>query len=133
LKKMKILVVDDEEIVLNSCQRVLCAEGFEVILMDSAERVPEIIGEENPVLLLVDIKMPGGSGFSLMEEIRGKKPDLPVVIMSGYSTPATISEAVKKGAAGFLPKPFTPDELIDIIRQAISGEKGEVKGEKADR
>lgn len=123
MSNMKILVVDDEGIILDSCQRVLCAEGFEVILLNSAERVLDVIVEETPALLLVDIKMPGGNGFSLMQEVKERMPGLPVVVMSGYSTPGTISEAVKKGAAGFISKPFTPDELVEVIRQAIPEKK----------
>jgi DNA-binding NtrC family response regulator len=129
---MKILVVDDEEIVLGSCQRVLSAEGFDVILSNSADSALEILKTENPELLLVDVKMPGRDGLSLVAELKEKSPGIAIIVMSGYPTPATISQAVKKGAACLIPKPFTPDELIGIIRQVILEKTKDVKNENSD-
>ena len=116
---VKIIVVDDEKIVLDCCRRVLIEEGFEVILLNSAAGAQDVIETENPVLVLIDVKMPIRDGLSLMEEIAEKMPELPIIAMSGYPTTETISEAAKKGAARFIPKPFTPDELIETIRQVI--------------
>ena len=115
----KIIVVDDEKIVLDCCGRVLIEEGFEVILLNSAAGAQDVIETENPVLVLIDVKIPIRDGLSLMEEIAEKMPALPIIAMSGYPTPETISEAAKKGATRFIPKPFTPDELIETIRQVI--------------
>ena len=129
---MKILVVDDEEIVLGSCQRVLSAEGFDVILSNSADSALDILKTENPELLLVDVKMPGRDGLSLVAELKEKSPGIAIIVMSGYPTPATISQVVKNGAACFIPKPFTPDELIGIIRQVIPEKTKDVKNENSD-
>ena len=120
---MKILVVDDERIVLDSCQKVLEAEGFEVYLVLSANRALETMKKEGFGLLLIDIKMPKHDGMYLMREVKKKWPDIPIIVMSGYPTTNTIEEAVKMEAAAFVAKPFTPDELLETIRQVIQKEK----------
>ena len=120
---MKILVVDDERIVLDSCQKVLGAEGFEVSLVLSANGALEAMKNVSFGLLLVDIKMPQHDGMYLMREVKKKWPDIPIIVMSGYPTTNTIEEAVKMEAAAFVAKPFTPDELLETIRQVIQKEK----------
>ena len=69
---MKILVVDDENIVLESCRRVLEAEGFEILLVESVNRAIKIIEDDDPALLLVDAKMPEHDGMYLMQEVKKK-------------------------------------------------------------
>jgi DNA-binding NtrC family response regulator len=120
---MKILVVDDERIVLDSCQRVLEAEGFEVSLVPSASAALETMKKKGFGLLLVDIKMPEHDGMYLIREVKKKFPDIPIIVMSGYPTTDTIEEAVKMQAAAFIAKPFTPDEILEIIRQVIQKEE----------
>jgi DNA-binding NtrC family response regulator len=120
---MKILVVDDERIVLDSCQRVLEADGFEVCLVPSADRAMEAMKKKGFGLLLVDIKMPEHDGMYLMREVKKEWPDIPIIVMSGYPTTDTIEEAVKMQAAAFIAKPFTPDELMETIRQVIQKEE----------
>ena len=116
---MKILVVDDEGIVLASCKRILAPEGFEVSLAESADEALAIIEEETPALLLLDIKMPIHDGIYLMNELKAGGKHIPVIVISGYSTDETIKEAYMMGANRFLPKPFTPDELLEAVRQVI--------------
>lgn len=119
---MKILVVDDEGIILNSCQKVLEAEGFEVVTVPSAQKALMALEREDFSLLLIDVKMPEHDGMYLMEEAKKKWAEIPMIVMSGYDTTDTIEEAIQKGAATFIPKPFTPDELIEVVRQVIKKE-----------
>jgi len=121
--KMKILVVDDERIVLDSCQKVLEADGFEVYLVPSANKALQAMKKEGFGLLLVDIKMPEHDGLYLMREVKKKWPDMPIIVMSGYPTTNTIEGAVKMEAAAFIAKPFTPDELLETIRHIIQKEE----------
>jgi DNA-binding response OmpR family regulator len=114
---MKLLVVDDEGIVLESCRRVLELEGFAVSLAKSADEALELIDKEQFSLLLMDLKMPVHDGIYLMRELKNRKKDIPIIVMSGYSTKETIAEADMMGANLFLPKPFTPDELLEAIRE----------------
>jgi DNA-binding NtrC family response regulator len=116
---MKILVVDDDAIVIKSCKRILEAEGFEVLTVPSADEALEMIRKYDFDLLLLDVKMPKHDGMFLMREIKKDLPDAPIIVMSGYPTPETIADVLKLGATQFIPKPFKPDELVKLIRQVI--------------
>jgi DNA-binding NtrC family response regulator len=129
MNTMKILVVDDEDIVLESCQAVFELEGFEVVLVPSADKAMEAVKNEDFALLLIDVKMPKKDGMYLMGKVKKQWPDVPIIVMSGYYTPQTIKEAIKMGAATFIAKPFEPDELVKTVRQIIEKEKHHGKKE----
>ena len=116
---MKILVVDDDAIVVKSCKRILEAEGFEVITVPSADDALETVKKCDFDLLLIDVKMPKHDGLFLMREIKKYWPDIPIIVMSGYPTPETIADVLKLGATRFIPKPFRPDELTKSVRQVL--------------
>ena len=125
---MKILVVDDEDIVLESCQAVFELEGFEALFVPSADKALEAMKNNGFDLLLIDVKMPKKDGMYLMREIKDQWPDIPIIVMSGYYTAETIQESIKMGAATFIAKPFEPDELVKMVRQVV--EKEEPHGKK---
>jgi DNA-binding NtrC family response regulator len=129
MNTMKILVVDDEDIVLESCQAVFELEGFEPVLVPSADKALEAMKNENFALLLIDVKMPKRDGMYLMEKIKEQWPDIPMIVMSGYYTAETINDAIKMGAVTFIAKPFEPDELVETVRQAIEKEERHGKEE----
>jgi len=116
---MKILVVDDDAIVVKSCKRILEAEGFEVLTVPSADEALETIKKYDFDLLLIDVKMPKHDGMFLMREIKKDLPEIPIIVMSGYPTPETVADVLELGATQFIPKPFRPDELIKTIHQVI--------------
>jgi DNA-binding NtrC family response regulator len=120
---MKIMVIDDEGIVLESCRRVLEPEGYELMLARSADEALAVVDVEMPSLILLDLKMPVHDGIYFMKTLKERGVDVPVVVMTGYSTVETMQEADEMGASRFLPKPFTPDELIETVRQVLK--KGE--------
>jgi DNA-binding NtrC family response regulator len=113
---MRVLVVDDEAIVLKSCQAVLEAEGWDVSLAGSVAAALAVIDAAPPALLLVDVKMPVQDGMHLMRCLKQRESGSPVVIRSRHSTAETIREAEDLGAVAFLSKPFTPDELAATMR-----------------
>ena len=119
---MKVLVVDDEGIVLESCRRTLEPEGYEVLLVKSADEALQAIEAERSSLLLLDLKMPVHDGVYLMEKLQKSQIDIPIIVMTGFSTVETMQEIDKMGVSRFLPKPFTPDELLDAVRQVIDKE-----------
>lgn len=125
---MKVLVVDDEAIVLKSCRLVLEAEGCEVIAAASVDEALAILEQHIPDLLLIDVKMPIHNGMYLMRQVKEKRPGIPIIVMSGYATSETIREAEDLGAATFLPKPFTPDELADTLKTVLAKGKRQPKG-----
>jgi len=116
---MKILVVDDDAIVIKSCRRILEAEGFEVMTVPGADEALENVKRYDFDLLLMDVKMPKHDGIFLMREIKKNWPDMPIIVMSGYPTPETIADVFKLGATQFIPKPFRPDELMKVVRQVL--------------
>ena len=116
---MKILVVDDDAIVIKSCKRILEAEGLEVSTVPSADEALEMIKKYEFDLLLIDVKMPKHDGMFLMREILKVIPEMPIIVMSGYPTPETVSDVLKLGATQFIPKPFRPDELVKTIRPVL--------------
>jgi DNA-binding NtrC family response regulator len=119
-RTVKALIVDDDQIVLDSCRRVLEAEGFEVSLVPGAEKALEVLGKNSAFdLLLIDVKMPGKDGMYLIRKVKGSWPAISIILMSGYPTMETIAEGLHLGAAKFIAKPFTPDELIEIVHQVL--------------
>lgn len=115
---MKILVVDDENIVLDSCRKILGSDGFTVEPVSNVDDALAALEKERFSLLLIDIKMPGHDGLYLMKLLRERGLVIPIVVMSGYTTAETMDMARNMGATAFLPKPFTPDELLVTVRQA---------------
>jgi DNA-binding NtrC family response regulator len=127
---MKILVVDDESIVLESCKRVL--EGrFEVISASSVDAALEVMRREPIGMILLDIKMPGKDGMSLLRMVKEKWPTIPVMVMSGYSTMETVDQVSKTEAATFIAKPFTPDELVEAVANVINRRERHGKNESS--
>jgi DNA-binding NtrC family response regulator len=118
---MKILVVDDEGIVLESCRRVL-VDRFEVITASSADTALDVLRREPVEMILLDIKMPGKDGMSLLKEVKEKWPNIPVIVMSGYATTETVEQVSRTEAATFIAKPFTPDELVEVVAKVIGKE-----------
>lgn len=128
MKSKNILVLDDDRIVLESCKRVLESEGFKVTLVSNVKEAVDLLEEGYFDLMVMDVKMPEHDGMYLLEKIKEKWPldvwsELPVVVMSGYPTPDTISESLVRGARAFLEKPFTPDELIFSVQKSLKRSK----------
>lgn len=119
----KILVIDDEEIVLDSCRQILGGESYWVGTAGDALTGLQLLRETNPDLVFVDLKMPGMSGFEALEEIRKVDPTIVTIVITGYATVESAVEAMKKGAYDFLPKPFTPDEFRLITARGMEKRK----------
>jgi len=114
-----ILVVDDEKNYLVVLETLLRSEGYEVITADNAKDALEIVLESDVDLVLTDMKMPGISGMELLETIKRRKPDIPVIMMTAYGTIEMAVEAMKKNAYDYITKPFKNEELKRTIRKAI--------------
>lgn len=116
---MSILVVDDDRVVLDSCRRILQSEGYTVVLTSSATQAVARLEAQAFELLVVDVIMPEYDGIYLIGTVRKTQPNLPILVMSGYPTPETISSGLNAGATHFIAKPFTPDELLAAVRRAL--------------
>ena len=115
---MKVLIVDDDTIVLESCKRILELEGIEVTLTSSAHEALELLAGKSYDAMLVDVIMPEYDGIYLMGSVRKQWPDMPVIVMSGYPTPEVMARGRHAGAFYFRAKPFDPDELLDAVHAA---------------
>jgi len=118
-KKYKILIIDDEEVVLDSCTMILEGSGYEVITANNGEHGLIQISEKHPDLVFVDLKMPGISGFEVLDKTRELDPNIVTIVITGFATVDSAVEAMKNGAYDFLPKPFTPDEFRLILQRGI--------------
>jgi YesN/AraC family two-component response regulator len=117
--KAKILVIDDEIIVHESCTRILTPKGYGIHCAYTAQEGFAKIGEEPYDLVIIDLQMPGITGIEALKKIKADNPDIGVIMITGYPTPETAVEAMKLGAFDYLPKPFTPDELCAVVSKAL--------------
>ncbi|HEX9912576.1 MAG TPA: sigma-54 dependent transcriptional regulator [candidate division Zixibacteria bacterium] len=123
MAKGNILVVDDEVVICKSIQRILSPEGYEVKTALSGEEALEKISQESFDIVITDLKMPGMDGMELLAKIKEKDPEIIVIIITGYSTVQTAVQAMKMGALDYIPKPFTPEELIVVVEKALEKKK----------
>ena len=119
LAEQTILVVDDEDRVRESVREVLSDEGYRVVDTADVTRVLDIIEEEKPGLILLDIWMPQADGIGLLKEIKNKEPELNVVMISGHGNIHTAVTATKFGAFDFLEKPLSLEGLLLTVRRAL--------------
>jgi DNA-binding NtrC family response regulator len=117
--KAKILVVDDEEIVLKSCRKILEGGGHQAFTALSGQEAFDLLDKEPIDIVITDIKMPGMDGMEVLERIKEKYPDLLVIMITGYSTVQSAVQAMKLGAFDYIPKPFTPDEVLVVVEKAL--------------
>lgn len=113
----RILIVEDEEKLRRVLSLQLESAGYEVETAGSAEAALRMSDRAN--LVLTDLRLPAMDGLSLLEAIQRQNPRLPVVVMTAFGTVEIAVEAMKKGAADFLPKPFSMDHLMAVVRKAL--------------
>ena len=115
----RMLIIDDEDVILESCRRIFSAEGFQVSCTTSPPEGLRLIADSSFDVILCDWKMPGFDGMDVLEELERRSPHSAVVMISGYPTPARETEALKRGAMDYVAKPFTPGEIVEAVRKAI--------------
>ena len=123
MKRLRVLAIDDEAIVLESVRRVLA--DFEVDLAQSSRQGLEWGMNRDYDLVLTDIRMPEIGGMRILRDIKRVKPSVPVVIFTGYATVQSAVQAMKLGAADYVEKPFTPEELSAAVARALGGRQKE--------
>jgi len=119
MEQLKILVVDDEPVVIKSCEAILRSNGYTVETTVSGKEA--ILKMENSPygLVITDLKMPEVDGLTLIKWIRQNCPDTGIVIITGYPSQESIKDALELGIIDYVPKPFTPAVLIDVTKRAI--------------
>jgi two-component system nitrogen regulation response regulator NtrX len=117
--KPQILVVDDEQDIRSSLQRILEYEGMVFTEAASGSEALERVAAFDPDAVLLDIKMPRMDGLEVLAELRKRKPELPVVMISGHGTIGTAVEATKLGAFDFMEKPLERERVLLVLRNAL--------------
>jgi signal transduction histidine kinase len=115
----KILIIDDEDIVLDSCIQILKNRNYKIATAKNGTEGLELLKKFQPDLVFVDLKMPGISGFEVLDRIQKSDPTIVTIVITGFATVDSAVEAMKKGTYDFLPKPFTPDELRLIAQRGL--------------
>jgi DNA-binding NtrC family response regulator len=115
----RILIVDDEEIVIRSCLRILDGDEFQVeSVQDGREALRKI--EENPYdVIILDIMMPNMDGLEVLRRVKETHPNVDVIMITGLSQIDTAVQAMKLGAFDYISKPFEPDELKLVVQRAL--------------
>lgn len=119
----KLLFIDDEDIVLKSCRRIFAEGNYEVDMASSGEEGLAMALAANYDVVVTDLKMPGMGGIEVLKRLRKERPELVVIIFTGYANVETAREALKNGAFDYIPKPFTPEEIIDVVQNALQARK----------
>ncbi|MBI2207426.1 MAG: response regulator [Candidatus Rokubacteria bacterium] len=120
-RRKKILVVDDAGPVVVLCVNVLQALGYAVQGANNGEVALGHLERETFDLVIVDYKMPGMSGFQVLERARERHPDIASVLVTGHGTPEVMKEAAKHSFDAILLKPFTSNELRTTVDQVLRG------------
>jgi DNA-binding NtrC family response regulator len=116
----RALVIDDEQIVLDSVSRILTEDHYETdTALSGRDGLRRAMARDYDVVL-TDIRMPDIGGMRVLRDIKRAKPSLPVVIITGYATVRSAAQAMKLGAADYLEKPFTPEQLLRAVESALA-------------
>ena len=121
--KIRLLVADDQDVVRQGVKALLTGTEIKVVaeVGTGSAAVKHALETEVDVVLL-DVRMPDGDGLAALGRIKLDKPNLPVILFSAFDNPASVARAIALGAAGFLLKDCTRDELLSAIRVAATGE-----------
>ena len=118
VKKISILIVDDEESVRDSLYNWFIEDGYRVECAENANRALSMLESDSFDIILADIKMPGMDGLEMLRRIKLLKSDSIVIVMTAFATVDTAVQALKDGAFDYVTKPFDPDDLSHLIRNA---------------
>ena len=123
----KVVLIDDENEILNDRSKIINELGFECFTAKDGKEGITIINQEQPDVVLTDMKMPKYDGFYVLKEAKNMNPNIPIVVFSGYGTIQSAVEAMKLGAYDYLQKPFSIEMMEVVLKKAI--EYGKLKKE----
>jgi two-component system nitrogen regulation response regulator GlnG len=114
-----VWIIDDDRSIRWVFEKALTRENIAFRMFSSAQEAVAALSGPPPQVVVSDIRMPGGSGLDLLQQIKGRHPALPVIIMTAYSDLESAVAAFQGGAFEYLPKPFDVDQAVDLIRRAM--------------
>jgi DNA-binding NtrC family response regulator len=115
---LELLVVDDDAPVRNACAEIASGMGFATHVADSVPAARAHLQQHPVDLILLDLKLPGGGGLLLLEEVKAKFPETAVVVMTAFATVSSAVEAMRTGANDYLTKPFALEELATVLERS---------------
>ncbi|MES0350910.1 MAG: sigma-54 dependent transcriptional regulator [Desulfobacteria bacterium] len=118
-----ILVIDDDAFMRDACNQALSRQGHSVTLAESGREGLGLLEKWSFDLILLDLRMPDEDGLSILATIKERDPEANVVIITGYGTIKTAVQAIKLGAFDFIAKPFTPDELVNLVNRVLKNRR----------
>ena len=121
---LRILIVDDEEELASAMGERLALRGFRADTVTSGAGALKLVSEGDFSVLILDVKMPGINGLTLMGQVKRTHPDLPVILFTGQSSVADAERGMQEGAFDYLVKPIDIDKVIEKIREATDGKRG---------
>jgi CheY-like chemotaxis protein len=117
--KAKILAVDDEEIVLDSFRKILVLAGYSIETVETGPEALGLIQKHDYDFVFTDLKMPDMDGIEVTKAAKHLRPDIDVIVITGYATIESAVETMKYGAMDYVQKPFTEDELVDFVNKSL--------------
>ncbi len=117
--KAKILCVDDEEVILDSFRKILVLDGYSIDTVQTGQEALGLVQTHHYDFVFTDLKMPEMSGVDVTKSVKHLRPDIDVVIITGYATVETAVECMKFGAMDYVQKPFTEDELLEFVKKTL--------------
>jgi len=129
--KHRILVVDDEVTVCKSIRQALLREDYEIDMVYSGEEALAKEAEQPYDVMIIDLMMPGMSGMDLLKMVKSRNPKARLIMVTGYPTVRNTLQAMQLGAVDFLPKPFLPSTLRNLVATALKGGEEEPEGSGA--
>jgi CheY-like chemotaxis protein len=115
----RILCVDDEEIVLNSFRKILVLDGYSVDTVQTGQEALGLIQSHHYDFVFTDLRMPAMDGVDVVKAVKHVRPDIDVIVITGYATVETAVECMKIGALDYVQKPFTEDELRAFVKKSV--------------
>lgn len=119
MEKGRILIIDDDEIVRKSCERILSPEGFLIISAKDGKEGLKLLSKKTFDLVLTDLRMPDMDGIEVLKKVKEIGPDIEVIVITGYGTIKSAIEAIRHGAYDYIEKPFSPEELLNVVERSI--------------
>ena len=117
--KARILAVDDEEIILSSFRKILVLAGYSIDTVEKGSEALGLIRKNDYDFIFTDLKMPEMDGVELTKAAKHLRPDIDIIVITGYASIETAVETVSFGAMAYIEKPFTEDELLAFVKKAL--------------
>ena len=129
-KKIRLLIADDHEVVRSGLESLMAGSEIEVVAAaEDGDAAVRLTNKHKPDVVMLDIRMTEGDGLTALGQIKSQHPTLPVLIMSTYDNPTYVARAVALGAAGYLLKGCSREQLLGAIRKAAGGEQAWTRDE----